>query len=59
MMLATINQLPLFTSIDPLVFLKDYIGPNGYWTFRPPLWEKGFRDVAFARLLGNMETSPE
>ena len=38
-----VDQLPLFTSIDPLVFLKDYIGPNGYWTFRPPLWEKGFR----------------
>ena len=55
-----VDQLPLFTSIDPLAFLKDYIGPNGYWTFRPPLCGKGLPlDVAFARLLGNMETSPE
>jgi hypothetical protein len=38
-----VRQLPLFASIDPLTFLKDYLGPIGYWTFRPTFLEKGFR----------------
>jgi hypothetical protein len=29
-----VGQLPLFASSDPLTFLKDYLGPKGYWTFR-------------------------
>jgi hypothetical protein len=41
--LAIVNQLPLFTSVDPFSFLKDYLGPAGYWTFRPSFLEKGFR----------------
>ena len=40
---AIVDQLPLFTSIDPLTFIKDYLGPTGYWTFRPSSAEKGFR----------------
>lgn len=38
-----VGQLPLFASSDPLTFLKDYLGPRGYWTFRPSFLEKGFR----------------
>jgi hypothetical protein len=38
-----VRQLPLFASSDPLTFLKDYLGPVGYWTFRPAFLEKGFR----------------
>jgi hypothetical protein len=41
--LAIVDQLPLFTSIDPFTFVKDYLGPSGYWSFRPPFAEKGFR----------------
>ena len=41
--LAIVDQLPLFTSIDPFTFVKDYLGPSGYWSFRPPFSEKGFR----------------
>ena len=40
---AIVDQLPLFTSIDPFTFIKDYLGPTGYWTFRPSFLEKGFR----------------
>jgi hypothetical protein len=40
---AIVDQLPLFTSVDPFTFIKDYLGPTGYWTFRPSLSEKGFR----------------
>jgi len=40
---AIVDQLPLFTSVDPFTFLKDYLGPAGYWTFRPSFSEKGFR----------------
>ena len=40
---AIVDQLPLFTSIDPFTFIKDYLGPSGYWTFRPSFLEKGFR----------------
>jgi len=40
---AIVDQLPLFTSADPFTVLKDYLGPTGYWTFRPAFLEKGFR----------------
>jgi hypothetical protein len=40
---AIVDQLPLFTSIDPFTFIKDYLGPSGYWSFRPSFLEKGFR----------------
>jgi hypothetical protein len=40
---AIVDQLPLFTSVDPFTFLKDYLGPASYWTFRPSFAEKGFR----------------
>lgn len=38
-----VRQLSLFVSSDPLTFLKDYLGPQGFWTFRSGFWEKGFR----------------
>jgi hypothetical protein len=38
-----VEQLSLFVSGDPLTFLKDYLGANNYWSFRPSFWEKGFR----------------
>ncbi|HEY6365758.1 MAG TPA: hypothetical protein VI585_13320 [Candidatus Binatia bacterium] len=41
--LAIVDQLPIFTSIDLFTFVKDYLGPSGYWSFRPPFSEKGFR----------------
>lgn len=40
---AIVDQLPLFTSSDPFTFVKDYLGPGGFWTFRPSFAEKGFR----------------
>jgi hypothetical protein len=40
---AIVDQLPLFASVDPMTFILDYIGPGGYWTFRPSMVEKGFR----------------
>lgn len=40
---ALVEQLPLFVSGDPFTVVKDYLGPQGYWTFRPAFWEKGFR----------------
>lgn len=40
---AIVNQLPLFASTDPFMFLIDYLGTKGYWTFRPTIVEKGFR----------------
>jgi hypothetical protein len=40
---AIVSQLPLFASVDPFTFIKDYLGPSGYWSFRPYFWEKGFR----------------
>ena len=49
-----VDQLPLFTSVDPFTFLKDYLGPTGYWTFRPSFLEKGFRLMLL--LLGSWGT---
>jgi hypothetical protein len=49
-----VDQLPLFTSVDPLTFLKDYLGPNRYWSFRPLFWEKGLRIVLL--ILGSLGT---
>jgi hypothetical protein len=40
---AMVNQLPLFTNADPLIFIKDYLQPKSYWSFRTSLAEKGFR----------------
>src|SRR5262245_31238039 len=40
---AIIDQLPIFTSVDLFTFVKDYLGPTGYWSFRPSSLEKGFR----------------
>jgi hypothetical protein len=51
---AIVNQLPLFTSVDPFTFMKDYLGPTGYWTFRPSFLEKGFRLMLL--LLGSWGT---
>jgi hypothetical protein len=47
-----VDQLPLFTSVDPFTFLKDYLGPGGYWTFRPSFFEKGFRLILLLLGLG-------
>ena len=38
-----VGQLSLFASSDPLTFLKDYLKPGGYWTFRTSFWENGLR----------------
>jgi hypothetical protein len=51
---AIVDQLPLFTSVDFYTFLKDYLGPTGYWTFRPSFSEKGFRLMLL--LLGSWGT---
>jgi len=40
---AITEQLGLFVSADPLIFLKDYFSPANYWSFRQAIWEKGFR----------------
>ncbi|HSK31029.1 MAG TPA: hypothetical protein VLA17_13790 [Candidatus Limnocylindria bacterium] len=40
---AIVAQLPLFAANHPLIFLLDYLGPEGFWTFRPSFVEKGFR----------------
>jgi hypothetical protein len=51
---AIVDQLPLFTSIDPVTFIKDYLGPSEYWSFRPSFLEKGFRLMLL--LLGSWGT---
>ncbi len=38
-----VEQLPLFASSNPFTFILDYLGPQGFWTFRSPFFEKGFR----------------
>ena len=40
---AITEQLPLFVSADPLIFVKDYLSTANYWSFRQAMWEKGFR----------------
>ena len=40
---AIVTQLPLFADTDFFTFILDYVGPQGYWTFRPSFFEKGFR----------------
>lgn len=40
---AITEQLPLFVSSDPLIFIKDYLSTANYWSFRQAVWEKGFR----------------
>jgi hypothetical protein len=38
-----VEQLSIFVSGDPWTFLKDYIGPQSYWSFRSTWAEKGLR----------------
>lgn len=40
---ALVKELPVFTSNDPWAFAKDYLSPEGYWTFRTAPWEKLLR----------------
>lgn len=40
---SIVKQVHLFMSSDPLTFLKDYLRPEGYSTFRASFWEKGLR----------------
>lgn len=40
---AIVTQLPLFASANPWTFILDYLGPQGFWTFRPSFIEKGYR----------------
>lgn len=40
---SIVAQLPLFASANPFTFLLDYLGPSGFWSFRPTFMEKGFR----------------
>src|SRR5690348_4489617 len=40
---AIVDQLPLFASANPFTLFLDYLGPNGFWTFRPSFMEKGVR----------------
>src|SRR5262245_15738870 len=37
------EQLPLFVSLDPFTFFKDYLTSTNYWSFRQSAVEKGFR----------------
>jgi hypothetical protein len=52
--LAIVDHLPLFTSVDLFTFIKDYLGPTGYWSFRPRFVDKGFRLMLL--LLGSWGT---
>ena len=40
---AIVIQLPLFVGTSPFTFLLDYFGPQGFWTFRSSVLEKGLR----------------
>lgn len=40
---AIVIELPLFVGTSPFTFLLDYFGPQGFWTFRSSVLEKGFR----------------
>jgi hypothetical protein len=40
---SIVEQLSLFVSGDPWTFLKDYFGPQSYWSFRSTWAEKGLR----------------
>ena len=40
---AIVEQLPIFAGANPFTFVLDYLGPQGFWTFRSPFFEKGFR----------------
>ena len=41
--LGIVEELSIFVSGDPLMFLKDYIGAQNYWSFRSTWAEKGLR----------------
>jgi hypothetical protein len=50
---AIVEQLPVFAGTNPFTFFLDYLGPPGFWTFRSPFFEKGFRLALLAlSLLG-------
>ena len=49
-----VEQLPIFTTLDPLALLRDYFGPGAYWSFRVGVWEKVFRLVLL--ILGSWGT---
>ena len=40
---AIVERLPLFVGTSPLTFFLDYLGPQGFWTFRSSFLEKGLR----------------
>jgi hypothetical protein len=40
---AIVSELPFFANTNPLIFILDYLGLNGLWSFRPSFWEKGLR----------------
>jgi hypothetical protein len=42
---ALTEQLQLFVTSDPLIFVKDYLSTMNYWSFRQAPWEKGLRLV--------------
>ena len=42
---AIVEQLPIFAGVNPFTSFLDYLGPQGFWTFRSPFFEKGFRLV--------------
>ncbi len=47
-----VKQLPLFADTGGFAFILDYVGSHGYWSFRPSVFEKGFRLALL--LLGTM-----
>lgn len=38
-----LDAVPYFLSLDPWTFLRDYAGPDRYFTFRTSVFEKGLR----------------
>src|ERR1044072_528272 len=40
---AIVERLPLFVGTSPFTFFLDYLGPQGFWTFRSSFLEKGLR----------------
>lgn len=62
--LGIVEELAIFASADPLLFLKDYIGPQNFWSFRSTWAEKGLRlallalgAVGVVQLLGSKQKS--
>lgn len=40
---AIVEELRLFTSSDPATIVKDYLGPDVYWSSRVGPWQNGLR----------------